>query len=95
LKPRSCEATLFATIASLIRRVLLSVYPRPLALAQRPQNMAGNIGGALSPILFGRLVEFVSWQAPFIVAAGLLMLGVAVWAFWLDPDVSVLERKSA
>ena len=57
--------------------------------------MAGNIGGALSPILFGRLVEFVSWQAPFIVATGLLMLGVAVWAFWLDPDVSVLERKSA
>jgi MFS family permease len=95
LKARSWEATLFATIASLIRRVLLSVYPRPLALAQRPQNMAGNIGGALSPILFGRLVEFVSWQAPFIVAAGLLMLGVAVWAFWLDPDVSVLERKSA
>jgi MFS family permease len=95
LKARSCEATLFATIASLIRRVLLSVYPRPLALAQRPQNMAGNIGGALSPILFGRLVEFVSWQAPFIVAAGLLMLGVAVWPFWLDPDVSVLERKSA
>ena len=95
MKARSCEATLFATIASLIRRVLLSVYPRPLALAQRPQNMAGNIGGALSPILFGRLVEFVSWQAPFIVAAGLLMLGVAVWAFWLDPDVSVLERKSA
>ena len=95
MKARSCEATLFATIASLIRRVLLSVYPRPLALAQRPQNMAGNIGGALSPILFGRLVEFVSWQAPFIVATGLLMLGVAVWAFWLDPDVSVLERKSA
>ena len=95
MKARSCEATLFATIASLIRRVLLSVYPRPLALAQRPQNMAGNIGGALSPILFGRLVEFVSWQAPFIVAAGLLTLGVAVWAFWLDPDVSVLERKSA
>ena len=95
MKARSCEATLFATIASLIRRVLLSVYPRPLALAQRPQNMAGNIAGALSPILFGRLVEFVSWQAPFIVAAGLLMLGVAVWAFWLDPDVSVLERKSA
>ena len=95
LKARSCEAALFATIASLIRRVLLSVYPRPLALAQPPQNMAGNIGGALSLILFGRLVEFVSWQAPFIVAAGLLMLGVAVWAFWLDPDVSVLERKSA
>jgi MFS transporter, ACS family, glucarate transporter len=58
-------------------------------------NMAGNIGGALSPIVFGLLVQFGSWQAPFIVAAGLLILGAAVWAFWLDPDVSVLERKSA
>jgi MFS transporter, ACS family, glucarate transporter len=58
-------------------------------------NMAGNIGGALSPIVFGVLAQFGSWQAPFIVAAGLLILGAAVWAFWLDPDVSVLERKSA
>jgi MFS family permease len=56
-------------------------------------NMAGNIGGALSPIVFGVLAQFGSWQAPFIVAAGLLILGAAVWAFWLDPDVSVLERK--
>jgi sugar phosphate permease len=58
-------------------------------------NMAGNIGGALSPIVFGVLVQFGSWQAPFIVAAGLLILGAAVWAFWLDPDVSVLERISS
>ena len=58
-------------------------------------NMAGNIGGALSPIVFGVLVQFGSWQAPFIVAAGLLILGAVVWAFWLDPDISVLERISA
>jgi MFS family permease len=58
-------------------------------------NMAGNIGGALSPIVFGLLVQFGSWQAPFIVAAGLLILGAAVWAFWLNPDVSVLDRESA
>jgi hypothetical protein len=45
--------------------------------------------------VFGVLAQFGSWQAPFIVAAGLLILGAAVWAFWLDPDVSVLERKSA
>jgi D-galactonate transporter len=56
-------------------------------------NMAGNIGGALSPIVFGVLVQFGSWQAPFIVAASLLVLGSAVWAFWLDPGVSVVEKK--
>jgi MFS family permease len=54
-------------------------------------NMAGNIGGALSPMVFGILVQLGSWQAPFIAAAGLLILGAAVWGFWLDPDVSVVE----
>jgi sugar phosphate permease len=58
-------------------------------------NMAGNIGGALSPLVFGVLVQFGSWQAPFIVAASLLVIGAAVWAFWLDPDVSVVEPQAA
>ncbi len=53
-------------------------------------NMAGNIGGALSPIVFGVLVQVGSWQAPFIVAAALLVIGSAVWAFWLDPDKQIL-----
>src|SRR5580704_18070671 len=55
-------------------------------------NMAGNIGGALSPLVFGVLAQFGSWAAPFIVAAGLLVLGSAVWAFWLVPDASVVEK---
>jgi len=58
-------------------------------------NMAGNIGGALSPLVFGILVQFGSWVAPFIVAACLLVFGAAVWAFWLDPEISVLEKRSA
>jgi sugar phosphate permease len=53
-------------------------------------NMAGNFGGALSPIVFGVLVQVGSWQAPFIVAAALLVIGSAVWAFWLDPDRKIL-----
>ena len=56
-------------------------------------NMAGNIGGALSPLVFGVLVQFGSWQAPFIVAASLLVLGAAVWAFWLDPGASAVEKS--
>ena len=57
-------------------------------------NMAGNIGGALSPTVFGVLVQFGSWIAPFIVAAGLLVFGAIVWAFWLDPEASVLEKDT-
>lgn len=53
-------------------------------------NMAGNIGGALSPLVFGLLAQLGSWQAPFIVAATLLVAGSAVWAFWLDPDRQIL-----
>jgi sugar phosphate permease len=56
-------------------------------------NMAGNIGGALSPLVFGVLVQLGSWVAPFIVAASLLVIGSAVWAFWLDPDTSVVEKQ--
>ncbi len=53
-------------------------------------NMAGNFGGAISPIVFGFLAEAGNWQAPFIVAAALLVIGAAVWAFWLDPDKQIL-----
>jgi sugar phosphate permease len=56
-------------------------------------NMAGNIGGALSPMVFGILVQLGSWQAPFIAAAGLLIVGAAVWGFLLDPDVSVVATR--
>jgi sugar phosphate permease len=53
-------------------------------------NMAGNFGGALSPIVFGFLAQYGNWQAPFIVAAGLLVIGSAIWAFWIDPDKAIL-----
>lgn len=55
-------------------------------------NMAGNIGGALSPTVFGILVLLGSWIAPFIVASALLIVGAFIWAFWLNPEKSVLQR---
>ncbi len=55
-------------------------------------NMGGQIGGALSPTIFGLLVARESWIAPFVVAAGLLFLGAIIWAFWIDPEVSVIDK---
>jgi MFS family permease len=55
-------------------------------------NMGGQFVGALSPIVFGRLVSKGAWVAPFAVSAGLLFIGAAIWAFWIDPDQSVIDR---
>jgi sugar phosphate permease len=55
-------------------------------------NFGGQIGGALSPTIFGILVAGGSWVAPFVVAACLLFIGAAIWAFWIDPEVSVIDK---
>ncbi|MGC2162779.1 MAG: MFS transporter, partial [Silvibacterium sp.] len=55
-------------------------------------NMWGQIGGALSPSVFGILVARGSWIAPFVVASCLLFIGAAIWAFWIDPEVSVIDK---
>jgi sugar phosphate permease len=56
-------------------------------------NMAGNFGGAISPLVFGILAQYGNWQLPFILAAALLVVGAAIWAFWLDPDRSCVETE--
>jgi len=55
-------------------------------------NMAGQFVGALSPTVFGILVSKGAWVAPFAVSAGLLFIGAAIWAFWIDPEQSVIDR---
>jgi sugar phosphate permease len=56
-------------------------------------NMAGNMGGALSPIIFGALVQAGMWNAPFYVEVGLLTIGAIVWLFWLNPEKSVVDKQ--
>src|SRR5258707_12324541 len=51
-------------------------------------NMAGNIGGALSPLGFGVFAQPGPWGAPFILAAGFLVLGSRGLAFLVGPRPS-------
>jgi sugar phosphate permease len=56
-------------------------------------NMAGNIGGAISPIVFGQIAQRGDWVTQFYIAAALLVAGAAIWSFWLDPQRSVVEKR--
>jgi sugar phosphate permease len=55
-------------------------------------NMGGQIVGALSPMIFGLLVSRGNWVAPFVVSACLLFVGAGIWAFWIDPNESVVDK---
>lgn len=57
-------------------------------------NMAGNIGGALSPIVFGALTQAGMWGAPFYVEVGLLLIGSIIWMFLLNPEKSVVDKHT-
>jgi len=56
-------------------------------------NMAGNIGGACSPILIGYILKFTNnnWDMTFYVSAAAYFTGTFCWLF-LDP-VTPLEGK--
>jgi sugar phosphate permease len=56
-------------------------------------NMAGQLFGAvLSPIVFGYFAQTGNWEAPWIIAAIMLVIGAGIWGFWLDPERSVIEK---
>lgn len=55
-------------------------------------NMGGQFVGALCPIVFGILFSKGALVAPFAISSGLLFIGAAIWAFWIDPEQSVIDR---
>lgn len=55
-------------------------------------NSIGNLGSALSPLMFGIILQVTgSWVYPFIVASVLLVVGAALW-MRVDPETSVAEE---
>jgi MFS family permease len=58
-------------------------------------NMWGNLGGALSPIAIGYMLDATrnNWNLTFYVSAAVYLTGAVFWAF-LDP-VTPLSRPTA
>lgn len=53
-------------------------------------NMMGNLGGALSPFVFGVLVDQTGhWELPFLIASVLIVIAALLW-LRIDPERSVL-----
>lgn len=55
-------------------------------------NMFGNLGGAISPFLFGVLVQWTGmWEIPFLIASALCLVAALLW-LKIDPEQSVLDE---
>jgi len=56
-------------------------------------NMVGALGGASTAVVYGSLFNRGFWAAPFLVSAGVMLLGALIWIFLIDPEKSVVERS--
>jgi sugar phosphate permease len=55
-------------------------------------NMVGQAAGSVSTIIFGALVQYVSWMAPFYLIAAVMLGSALLWAFLIDPEKLVTDR---
>ncbi len=56
-------------------------------------NMVGQAAGSGSAIIFGALVDHVSWMAPFYVISAVMLGSALLWAFFIDPERLVTDRS--
>ena len=58
-------------------------------------NMVGALGGASTAIVYGTLFNRGLWIAPFLVSAGVMILGCLIWVFLINPEQSVVEATAS
>ena len=69
----------------------LDIAPDHAGTVSGVMNMFGNLGGALSPIVFALLLgRFNSWTPPFLLASGLCLVAGLAW-LKINTDVTVAE----
>lgn len=54
-------------------------------------NMIGALGGASTAVVYGSLFNRGLWVAPFLVSAGVMLVGALIWIFLINPELSVID----
>jgi hypothetical protein len=54
-------------------------------------NMVGALGGASTAVVYGSLFNRGLWVTPFLVSAGVMLLGALIWIFLINPEKSVID----
>jgi len=68
---------------------VLDIGGRDTGVVGATMNTVGNIGGFLSPIVVGSIVQYYgNWSLPLYLTGGLYLFGAACWAF-VDPSKQV------
>jgi sugar phosphate permease len=57
-------------------------------------NMAANVAGAISPVVFGVSAQGGDWTRPFLISAGILVVGALAWAVLVNPDERLYDAKA-
>lgn len=58
-------------------------------------NMVGALGGASTAVVYGSLFNRGLWVAPFLVSAGVMLVGALIWIFLINPEKSVVGAALA
>ncbi|MFB3902862.1 MAG: MFS transporter [Acidobacteriota bacterium] len=73
----------------------LDIGRRNAGVISGAMNTFGNLGGALSPVVVGVLLDhWHSWNAPLYTVAVLYLGAAAAW-FWIDPQEKLEEIPAA
>jgi sugar phosphate permease len=73
--------------------VAMDVGPEYAGSVSGVMNMCGNFGGTLASVAIGYMVQFINWEAPFLVASGLCMLAALLY-LRIDPSERIFGKPA-
>jgi sugar phosphate permease len=73
--------------------VAMDVGPEYAGSVSGVMNMCGNLGGVVASIAVGYMVKFYNWEAPYLLAGGLCLLGALLF-LRIDPNERIFGKSA-